>query len=194
MKRNALALSVAAAVGAFGFAGVAMAGVISPAGDMVTPPPPSTVPAAASTVTATDLVRNNNSTGHILISPYFSTQSGNITTLHIANTDLVNGKAVKVRFRSAANSDDVFDFQILMSPGDVWTGGVTMDEATSEHYAMQFVEQRAWIPAYDIQYHLGVDGLSVPLIVLTTLVGALVLVGAWGVCSSKQYKIMHKRH
>jgi len=46
--------------------------------------------------------------------------------------------------------------------------------------AMQFVEQRAWIPAYDIQYHLGVDGLSVPLIGLTALVGVLVLVGAWG--------------
>lgn len=46
--------------------------------------------------------------------------------------------------------------------------------------AMQLVEQRAWDSvAYDIQYHLGVDGLSVPLIVLTTLVGALVLVGAW---------------
>ena len=46
--------------------------------------------------------------------------------------------------------------------------------------AMQFVEQRAWIPAYDIQYHVGADGLSVPLIGLTTLVGVLVLVGAWG--------------
>lgn len=46
--------------------------------------------------------------------------------------------------------------------------------------AMQFVEQRPWIPAYDIQYHLGVDGLSVPLIGLTTLVGVLVLIGAWG--------------
>ena len=46
--------------------------------------------------------------------------------------------------------------------------------------AMQFVEQRAWIPTYDIQYHLGADGLSVPLIGLTTLVGVLVLVGAWG--------------
>ncbi len=46
--------------------------------------------------------------------------------------------------------------------------------------AMQFVEDRAWIPAYDIRYHLGVDGLSVPLIGLTTLVGVLVLVGAWG--------------
>ncbi len=46
--------------------------------------------------------------------------------------------------------------------------------------AMQFVEQREWIPAYDIQYHLGVDGISVALIVLTTLTTALVLIGAWG--------------
>ncbi|MFZ5638959.1 MAG: NADH-quinone oxidoreductase subunit M [Pseudomonadota bacterium] len=45
---------------------------------------------------------------------------------------------------------------------------------------MQFVEQREWIPAYDIQYHLGVDGISVALIVLTTLTTALVLIGAWG--------------
>jgi NADH-quinone oxidoreductase subunit M len=46
---------------------------------------------------------------------------------------------------------------------------------------MQFVEQRAWIPTYDIQYHLGVDGISVALIGLTTLTTALVLIGAWGV-------------
>ena len=45
---------------------------------------------------------------------------------------------------------------------------------------MQFVEQREWIPAYDIQYHLGADGISVALIVLTTLTTALVLIGAWG--------------
>ena len=46
---------------------------------------------------------------------------------------------------------------------------------------MQFVEQRAWIPTYGIQYHLGVDGISVALIGLTTLTTALVLIGAWGV-------------
>ena len=46
---------------------------------------------------------------------------------------------------------------------------------------MQFVEQHAWIPAYDIRYHLGADGISVALIGLTTLTTALVLVGAWGV-------------
>ena len=44
---------------------------------------------------------------------------------------------------------------------------------------MQFVEQRAWIPTYDIQYHLGADGISVALIGLTTLTTVLVLIGAW---------------
>ncbi|TXH76660.1 MAG: NADH-quinone oxidoreductase subunit M [Lysobacteraceae bacterium] len=44
---------------------------------------------------------------------------------------------------------------------------------------MQFAERREWIPAYDIQYHLGADGISVALIVLTTLTTALVLIGAW---------------
>ncbi len=45
---------------------------------------------------------------------------------------------------------------------------------------MQFVESHAWIPAYDIRYNLGADGISVALIGLTTLVTVLVLIGAWG--------------
>ena len=39
---------------------------------------------------------------------------------------------------------------------------------------MQFVEERAWIPALNIRYHLGVDGISMPLIVLTTFITPLV--------------------
>ena len=46
--------------------------------------------------------------------------------------------------------------------------------------AMQFLEERAWVPAYDIQYRLGADGISVALIGLTTLTSVLVLIGAWG--------------
>ncbi|MGO4550054.1 NADH-quinone oxidoreductase subunit M [Lysobacter sp. 2RAF19] len=46
--------------------------------------------------------------------------------------------------------------------------------------SMQFVEQHAWIPAYDIRYALGADGISVALIGLTTLTTVLVLIGAWG--------------
>ena len=45
---------------------------------------------------------------------------------------------------------------------------------------MQYVEQRNWIPAYDIQYHLGADGISLALLGLTSLTTVLVLIGAWG--------------
>src|SRR5687767_9552742 len=45
--------------------------------------------------------------------------------------------------------------------------------------AMQFVERHEWIPALNTWYHLGADGVSVALIVLTTFTTVLVLVGAW---------------
>jgi len=44
---------------------------------------------------------------------------------------------------------------------------------------MQFVERHAWIPNYGISYHLGVDGLSLWLIILTTLLTPLCLLGSW---------------
>jgi len=44
---------------------------------------------------------------------------------------------------------------------------------------LQFVERREWIPAFNVQYHLGVDGISVALMILTTLTSMLVLIGAW---------------
>ena len=50
---------------------------------------------------------------------------------------------------------------------------------------MQFVEQRAWIPAYKIGYNLGADGISIALIVLTTLTTALALIGAWTVIEKR---------
>lgn len=67
----------------------------------------------------------DNGVGLYNILPYYSVQEGNATLIHITNTDLVNGKAVKVRFRGAEWSDDVFDFQVFLSPGDVWTGAVS---------------------------------------------------------------------
>ncbi|HZH43071.1 MAG TPA: NADH-quinone oxidoreductase subunit M [Lysobacter sp.] len=45
---------------------------------------------------------------------------------------------------------------------------------------MQFVENREWIAAYDIRYHLGADGIAAALIGLTTFTSVLVLIGAWG--------------
>jgi hypothetical protein len=63
--------------------------------------------------------------GHQLILPYFSTQNGNATLINLTNTDQTNGKAVKVRFRSGVDSDNIFDFQVFLSPGDVWSAAIT---------------------------------------------------------------------
>jgi NADH-quinone oxidoreductase subunit M len=41
---------------------------------------------------------------------------------------------------------------------------------------MQLVEQADWIPSFGIQYHLGIDGLSLPLVLLTTLLTLVSLV------------------
>jgi NADH-quinone oxidoreductase subunit M len=47
--------------------------------------------------------------------------------------------------------------------------------------AMQFVERSVWIEAFSIHYHLGVDGLSLPLIVLTALTTVLVVIAGWSI-------------
>jgi len=56
------------------------------------------------------------------------------------------------------------------------------DSSTS---AMQFVEKAAWIPTFNINYHFGVDGFSMPLIILTTFTTILVVLAGWEVIKKK---------
>ncbi|RZJ15678.1 MAG: cell surface protein [Haliea sp.] len=82
-------------------------------------------PQTVSPTDATQLrARGPARTGHQLIVPYYTVQNGNATLLNIVNADLQYGKAVKVRFRGAGNADSVFDFQLYLSPGDVWAATV----------------------------------------------------------------------
>jgi NADH-quinone oxidoreductase subunit M len=50
---------------------------------------------------------------------------------------------------------------------------------------MQFVEMGAWIPRFNVNYHLGVDGISMPLILLNSLMTLLVVVAHWEVITDK---------
>src|SRR4051794_20720644 len=43
----------------------------------------------------------------------------------------------------------------------------------------QFVEKVDWIPAFRIKYFLGADGLSMPLLVLTTLLSLLAIIASF---------------
>ncbi len=46
---------------------------------------------------------------------------------------------------------------------------------------MQFVERFSWIPSLDVNYFLGVDGLSYPLVLLTTFMSLIGLIGSLGI-------------
>lgn len=111
MKKNVLALSISAALCGLGMVGSAHA--VTDLG------------VAASVGAATELKANNDGIGHNLIIPYYSTQGGNVTAITLTNTT-AKAKAVKVRFRGAENSDDVLDFQVFLSPYDVWTAGLSL--------------------------------------------------------------------
>jgi len=56
--------------------------------------------------------------------------------------------------------------------------------------AMQFVELAPWISLFNINYHLGVDGFSMPLILLTTLTTVLVVVAGWEVIQRRVAQYM----
>src|SRR5665648_476366 len=44
---------------------------------------------------------------------------------------------------------------------------------------MQFVEKHAWVPQVGIQYYLGVDGISLSMLVLSALLSVLAVVASW---------------
>jgi NADH-quinone oxidoreductase subunit M len=61
----------------------------------------------------------------------------------------------------------------------LWTG---FDPGTS---AMQFVELRPWIERFSINYHLGVDGISLLFVLLNSFITILVVIAGWTVIETR---------
>jgi NADH-quinone oxidoreductase subunit M len=78
------------------------------------------------------------------------------------------------RWVSLATSVITFLLSLLLIGG--------FDKSTA---AFQFVEKLPWIPAFDAFYYLGIDGISLPLIVLTTFMTVPVIVAAWTVIEQR---------
>ena len=51
--------------------------------------------------------------------------------------------------------------------------------------AMQYVEKMAWIPAFNISYHLGLDGISLLFVLLTSFTTILVVIAGWEVIQKR---------
>jgi len=54
----------------------------------------------------------------------------------------------------------------------------------------QFQEGFSWIPTFNIHYHLGADGIAVPLILLTSFTTILVVIAAWEVIQKRVAQYM----
>ena len=70
--------------------------------------------------------------------------------------------------------------------GAIWTSGVTFvvsiplwfkfDQTSAK---FQFVEKLEWMPQFGISYHMGVDGISLLFVMLTTLLTPICILASW---------------
>ena len=60
------------------------------------------------------------------------------------------------------------------------------DSSTADLYNMKIHVNIPWIQTWNINYQLGVDGISLPLVVLTGLVSVLAMLASWNI--EKQVK------
>ena len=66
---------------------------------------------------------NPDGLGQVLLYPYYTVNNGQNTQLSVVNTTSI-AKAVKVRFLEGYNSREVLDFNLFLSPFDVWVASV----------------------------------------------------------------------
>ena len=66
--------------------------------------------------------------GQVLLFPYYTVKNGFDTLFSIVNTS-DRTVVAKIRWREALNSREVRDFNIILSPHDVWNGAVTATAA-----------------------------------------------------------------
>jgi NADH-quinone oxidoreductase subunit M len=95
--------------------------------------------------------------------------AGGVATLALGERAIVLG-----RWIALVTTAVTFGISTLLFTG--------FDSSTAQ---MQFVEELAWIPAFNALYALGVDGIAMPLIILTTFITPLVVISAWTVIEKK---------
>lgn len=100
---------------------------------------------SAGPVSPTQVYVNPGGLGDALIYGYYNVRGPWETIFTVTNTDMKNGARVRLRFREAATltqvgvspaipgcdngSQEVLDFDICLSPGDMWTGQITSDSS-----------------------------------------------------------------
>jgi NADH-quinone oxidoreductase subunit M len=98
---------------------------------------------------------------------------------------------VAVLFTANDNKPDATRWLALI--GSVASFAVTIPLYTHFNFAdggFQFQERFLWIASFNINYHLGADGLAIPLILLTSFTTVIVVLSAWEVIEKRVAQYM----
>ena len=80
---------------------------------------------------------------------------------------------------------------VLIIGAVTWANFDPSKTGINQEGGFQFIDHVSWIPAFNIEYFVGVDGLSMPMIGLTALLGFLCIFASWGITKAvKGYFIM----
>lgn len=88
---------------------------------------------------------NPDGLGQVLIYPFYTVEGGSDTYVSVTNTTSAT-KAVKVRFLEAMNSQEVLDFNLYLSPKDIWTAVIT-DNPDGDGAIMRTTDTSCTVPA-----------------------------------------------
>ena len=102
---------------------------------------------------------------HILSIVLFTPLVGLLVLLFIPSS---NARAIKIWANLAALAGFLVSLPLVIGPNHF-----------DPNKDFQFVECAPWIPSIGANYHLGVDGLGVLLVMLTTLIGVVAFMSSW---------------
>lgn len=79
----------------------------------------------------------------------------------------------------------------------LWTTGLTFilalalwSQFDSSNPGFQFVEKRSWLPDYEIAYYLGIDGISLLFVLLTTFLMPICILASWNTVQHRAREYM----
>jgi hypothetical protein len=109
---------------------------------------------------------SEDGTGMVLVYPYYTVRAPGAGTnpyntyINVTNTT-ASAKAVKIRFREGKNSREVLDFNIFLSPLDMWTGAVIPTAAGGA--AIVTADRSCTIPDFGIAASAPLGTVSAPV-------------------------------
>ena len=93
---------------------------------------------------------SSTKTGQVLLFPYYTVNADYNSVIKLINTTN-QSKALRVRFREAANNREVFTFNLYLGPNDVWTGHLNKGDSSQQfNTVISSIDKSCTYPFIDI--------------------------------------------